>query len=76
MNATNYRPCRECRHFIDMRNARTFCGKPVPPGCSVCRREIELGILQHCPKFRYGGNDITNICPDFARPRKAKVTHG
>ena len=70
------RPCRECRHFILLSNARTFCGEPIPPRCGVCRREIELGLLTIRPKFRHADNDVTSICPDFLQAKKAEVLRG
>ena len=68
MSASQDRPCLACRHFIRLPDlAKTFCGEPIPPGCGVCRREIELGLLAIRPKFRHAENDVTSICPDFSR---------
>lgn len=76
MTAKNQRPCHACKHLISLGNARTFCGEPIPPGCGMCRREIELGLLQIRPKFRHADNDVTSICPDFLQAKKAEVLHG
>lgn len=74
--ANKQRPCRACRCFIRLPDfTKTFCGETVPSGCGVCCREIELGLLAIRPKFRFGDNNVTNVCPDFMRTKKDEVMH-